>query len=89
MIPVIKLTEDTYITKDKKVSDYFKGSLFSNEEDDFLVDLKKYFPHGFNGIEKGKAPEEFTEIPLMSLGDKKIIDAIALSLDLSSKNPEY
>ncbi|WP_064613413.1 hypothetical protein [Streptobacillus moniliformis] len=85
---VIKLTEDTYITKDKKVSDYFKGSLFSNEEDDFLVDLKKYFPHGFNGIEKGKAPEEFTEIPLMSLGDKKIIDAIALSLDLSSKNPE-
>ncbi|WP_064615293.1 hypothetical protein [Streptobacillus moniliformis] len=85
---VIKLTEDTYITKDKKVSDYFKGSLFSNEEDDFLVDLKKYFPHGFNGIEKGKAPEEFTEVPLMSLGDKKIIDAIALSLDLSSKNPE-
>ncbi|CAM3087918.1 hypothetical protein [Streptobacillus ratti] len=85
---VIKLTEDTYITKDKKVSDYFKGSLFSNEEDDFLVDLKKYFPHGFNGIEKGEAPKEFTEIPLMSLGDKKIIDAIALSLDLSSKSPE-
>ncbi len=85
---VIKLNDDTYITKDKKVSDYFKGSFFSNEEDDFLVDLKKYFPHGFNGIEKGKAPEEFTEIPLMSLGDKKIIDALALSLDLSSKNPE-
>ncbi|WP_156299108.1 LytR C-terminal domain-containing protein [Streptobacillus canis] len=85
---VIKLTEDTYITKDKKVGDYFKGSFFSNEEDDFLVDLKKYFPHGFNGIQEGEAPKSFSEMPLLSLGEKKIIDAIALSKDLSSKNPD-
>ncbi|CAM3100100.1 LytR C-terminal domain-containing protein [Streptobacillus felis] len=85
---VIKLNEDTYITKDKKVSDYFKGSFFSNEEDDFLVDLKKYFPHGFNGIVEGEAPTNFSQMPLLSLGEKKIIDAIALSKDLSSKNPE-
>lgn len=84
---VIKITEDTYITKDKKVSDYFTG-LISNKEGDLLNDLKRYFPHGFNGIEEGNKPEEFMEIPLIEINNKKVIDSIMLSEALSSKNPE-
>ena len=84
---VIKLTDDTYITKDKKVGDYYNSKI-SNQEDDFLVDLKKYFPHGFNGIENGTTPEMYIDMPVLSLGDKNIIDSYKLAQDLSNKNPE-
>lgn len=86
---IIKLTPDTYITKDKKVSDYFDVSLFEDKEVDFLADLKKYFPHGFNGIVDGEVPSEFIEIPLISLSEgKMIIDSVNLSEELSNRNPE-
>lgn len=86
---VIKLDNEVYITKNKKVSDYFKNNILSNGEADFLNDLKKYFPHGFNGIVEGEAPKEFIEMPLVTLeSNKKIVDAILLSDTLANKNPQ-
>lgn len=84
---IIKLDSDTYLTTNKKVKDYFRTSLFNNEEQDFLLVLKKYFPHGFNGIEKGEKPANFINIPTITLKENvTIVDSVGVLNQLSSKN---
>lgn len=84
----IKLDLDTYITKERKLEDYISKGILSLKDNDLITDLKKYFPHGFKGITEGEKPSNFIEIPTILLENKKIIDSIKLSEELSKVNIE-
>lgn len=78
---VIKLNNDTYLTKESKMSDYFVNSfgVHIKDEKKLLVNLSKYFPHNINSIYVGDAPSEYIEIPTIQVGEKNIVDSVSLA----------
>lgn len=79
----IELKEDTYITANKKLSDYINSKIlfvknpFSDSE--LINDLNKYFSHEIKGIETREVKESTKEIPIISINNKNIIDTVLLN----------
>lgn len=79
----IELKEDTYITANKKLSDYINSKIlfiknpFSDSE--LINDLNKYFIHELKGIEMKEVTEISKEIPIIIVNNKNIIDTVLLN----------
>lgn len=73
-----ELPNDLYLTKNKKVEQYFSSGLFNifSNKSDLLNDLNKYFPDGINYVTENENIKPNIEIPLITVGNEKHIDSI-------------
>lgn len=80
---LIELSPDTYVTKDKKISDYLSSSFlfiknpFANSN--LVTDLSKYFPEPLQGVEKSSVTAEVLQMPIFENNGKKHIDTVKLA----------
>ncbi|VWL85623.1 LytR C-terminal domain-containing protein [Oceanivirga miroungae] len=86
---VVEITRGSYITKDKKIEDYFFNFFGAHVKDEKLLisDLSKYFPHSIQDVVISKnRPDTVVEVPTMDLDGKYIIDSIKLANILSGED---
>ncbi|MDO5088686.1 MAG: LytR C-terminal domain-containing protein [Leptotrichiaceae bacterium] len=77
-----ELPKDMYLTKTKKVEQYFTTGILKQlnigvlNKAELLNDLNKYFPSGINYITENEQPVGSVVIPVTTVGNEKHVDSI-------------
>lgn len=77
-----ELPKDLYLTKTKKVEQYFTSGMLKQlnigtlSKAELLNDLNKYFPSGIKYITENETPVGSALIPVTSVGNEKHVDSI-------------
>lgn len=77
-----ELPKDLYLTKDKKVEQYFTTGVLKDlnidviNKSELLNDLNKYFPKGIGYVTEDENAKVNYQIPVLNVGNEKHIDSI-------------